>query len=117
MNVEIHVGTELVDLDGDGKTLTGAVVREHVGGACKRYDIHHLFLFIGATPHTQWLDGAVAMDPKGVILTGEALPLQTGIPGCSPLATSAPVRPSGSQPRWAMAQSPSLRSMAIYARR
>jgi thioredoxin reductase (NADPH) len=29
-----------------------------------------LFVFIGAEPHTGWLDGQVALDSRGFILTG-----------------------------------------------
>ena len=35
--------------------------------------IRHLFLFIGADPHTEWLAGSgVAVDPAGFVLTGPA---------------------------------------------
>jgi thioredoxin reductase (NADPH) len=33
-----------------------------------------LFLFIGADPKTDWLRGCVALDRKGFVLTGPALP-------------------------------------------
>lgn len=44
-----------------------------------------LFLFLGASPCTEWLDGAVARDEKGFVLTGaeagaEGL-LETSVPG------------------------------------
>ncbi len=81
-NVEVHVGTDLVELDSDGDALAGAVVRERASGASVRYDITHLFLFIGATPHTRWLSGSVAMDGKGFILTGgSTASLETSMPG------------------------------------
>ena len=36
-----------------------------------RRSIRHLFLFIGADPNTDWLDGSgVALDRKGFVLTG-----------------------------------------------
>lgn len=47
----------------------------------------HLFLFIGADPNTLWLDGSVALDGTGFVLTGERvgdgerLPLETSCPG------------------------------------
>ena len=33
-------------------------------------DLRHLFLFIGADPNTDWLDGCVDADRKGIVLTG-----------------------------------------------
>ena len=32
-----------------------------------------MFVFIGATPHTDWLDGVVARDERGFIPTGPEL--------------------------------------------
>ena len=44
-----------------------------------------LFLFLGALPCTEWLDGAVARDENGFILTGAAAGadylLETSLPG------------------------------------
>lgn len=81
-NVEIHVGAEVVALDADAGVLTGAVVRNHATGTSTRYDINHLFLFIGAVPNARWLCGSVAMDDKGFIVTGRSeLPLETSMPG------------------------------------
>ncbi|WP_342251602.1 FAD-dependent oxidoreductase [Sphingomonas sp. OTU376] len=81
-NVEIHIGTELVELDCDGQTLTSAVVRDRTTGATTRYEASHLFLFIGAIPHTRWLAGAISTDDRGFILTGRGrAPLETSMPG------------------------------------
>ena len=51
-----------------------------------------LFLFIGATPGTEWLQGKLALDRAGFVLTGPdipasrldgtvPLPLETSVPG------------------------------------
>jgi thioredoxin reductase (NADPH) len=44
-----------------------------------------LFLFLGASPCTEWLDDVVARDDDGFILTGEAAGadglLETSVPG------------------------------------
>ncbi|MDX6550328.1 MAG: thioredoxin reductase [Gaiellales bacterium] len=44
-----------------------------------------LFLFLGAKPCTDWLEGAVARDQKGFVLTGDAAGadnlLETSLPG------------------------------------
>lgn len=81
-NVEIHVGTDLIELTPSGAALASATVRDRASGNTACYDICHLFLFIGATPHTRWLNGSVAMDDKGFILTGSStLSLETSMPG------------------------------------
>ena len=37
-----------------------------------RRPVNHLFLFIGAEPNTDWLDGSgVSLDANGFVLTGE----------------------------------------------
>jgi thioredoxin reductase (NADPH) len=70
-NVEVHVGTEIVGLEGDrANGLTGAVFRNRNSGETKHCDLRHLFLFIGADPNTAWLNGCIALDDKGFVLTG-----------------------------------------------
>ena len=93
-NVELHVGSEIVALDGDAQgSLAGATFRNRADGAQSHCEMRHLFLFIGADPNTAWLDGCVATDAKGFVLTGDdfideakgygraALPLETSRPG------------------------------------
>jgi thioredoxin reductase (NADPH) len=50
-----------------------------------RLPFSFLFLFLGATPHTDWLDGVVARDDRGFVVTGPAaqaaLLLETSVPG------------------------------------
>src|SRR5471032_3124358 len=49
-------------------------IRWRQGASVKevRRPIHHLFLFIGADPNTDWLAGSdVVLDAKGFVLTGE----------------------------------------------
>ncbi len=77
-NVTLHVGTEIVGLEGDRATgLTGAVFRQP-DGSTKPCAMRHLFLFIGADPNAGWLQGCVDTDDKGFIVTGKAaLALQT----------------------------------------
>ena len=78
-NVEIHVGCELDSLEGDGESgLTAATFRHIPDGRLLRRDLRHLFLFIGADPNTDWLDGCVTVDPAGFVVTGgNRLPLET----------------------------------------
>ena len=90
-NVTLHTGTEVVALEGDrAGGLSKAVFRERTNGATKGVPMRHLFLFIGADPNAEWLDGCVAEDAKGFIVTGQGfaegftarapLPLETSLP-------------------------------------
>jgi thioredoxin reductase (NADPH) len=91
-NVVMHVDTEIVALEGDpAQGLKGAVFRNRATGVEHFCPLHHLFLFIGADPHTAWLEGCVALDKSGFVVTGEAafdarpdgsrgLPLETSHP-------------------------------------
>ncbi|MEX1060294.1 MAG: FAD-dependent oxidoreductase [Methyloceanibacter sp.] len=70
-NVELHTKTEIIGLEGDQTTgLTGAVFRDKVTGAEHSCSLRHLFLFCGADPNAAWLDGCVALDNKGFVMTG-----------------------------------------------
>jgi thioredoxin reductase (NADPH) len=90
-NVELHTHTEIIGLEGDAATgLTGARFRDRRSGAEHSCVMRHLFLFCGADPNAAWLDGCVALDAKGFVLTGAkcasrqgrpALPLETSRPG------------------------------------
>jgi thioredoxin reductase (NADPH) len=87
-NVSVHFGVELVDADGD-EQLLAVVVRDRRSGATRRIPTAGLFVMIGAEPHTEWLEGAVARDEDGFILTGRDLGpmrrspavLETSVPG------------------------------------
>lgn len=69
-NVEILTRSEITALEGHPGRLEAVRWRLASGEEVRR-PIHHLFLFIGASPNTQWLDRSrVALDPKGFVLTG-----------------------------------------------
>jgi thioredoxin reductase (NADPH) len=90
-NVELHTRTDIVGLEGE-KGLTAVTFRNHDTGATHRCSLRHLFLFIGADPNVGWLEGCVATDKKGFVVTGAentgkpinarpVLPLETSRPG------------------------------------
>ena len=71
-NVEVLTRTALTGLEGSNGALA-AVRWRQAGGDQTRQPIRHLFLFIGADPNTDWLEGSgIALDAKGFVLTGEA---------------------------------------------
>jgi thioredoxin reductase (NADPH) len=86
-NIEVITGAEISGLEGDGGRLDAVRWRLRASGEETRRQIRHLFLFIGANPNTDWLDGSgVALDAKGFVLTGsgagiERHPLETVRPG------------------------------------
>ena len=71
-NVSLHTETEIVALDG-ASALTGLRWRHRPSGRVAAHPIEHLFLFLGAAPNTDWLDGCVALDARGFVRTGSAL--------------------------------------------
>ena len=88
-NVDIRVQSEIVDLHGDRTgALDGVTVRNRASGATSNLPVRQLFMFIGAEPNTAWLNGCLALDERGYILTGQGsaaaqaaapLPLQTSL--------------------------------------
>ncbi|MBS7455741.1 FAD-dependent oxidoreductase [Coralloluteibacterium stylophorae] len=84
-NVELHVRTEIVALEGDAAAgLQAATFRDRDTGETHACPLHHVFLFVGADPNTGWLAGCVALDEAGFVVTGRpcgrglpTLPLQT----------------------------------------
>jgi thioredoxin reductase (NADPH) len=93
-NVELHVRTEIVGLEGDETAgLSAAVFRDRSTGITRHCALRHLFLFIGAEPNAAWVKSCVAVDGKGFVITGagfadgsavpkrSALPLETSQPG------------------------------------
>jgi thioredoxin reductase (NADPH) len=67
--IELLTHSEVIELEGED-ALESVVVRDTGTGATRPLDARALFVFIGASPHTDWLRGHVAMDEHGFLLTG-----------------------------------------------
>ncbi|MGD9528454.1 FAD-dependent oxidoreductase [Pseudonocardia sp.] len=69
-NVTVRTGTQVCEARGDGHleqlVLAGPDGTEAVNAAA-------LFIFIGAAPRTDWLDGVVERDERGFVRTGPDL--------------------------------------------
>ena len=84
-NVEVMTLAEVTGLEGRNASLEA--VRWRRSGEEVRRPVHHLFLFIGADPNTDWLSGCdVALDDKRFVRTGadagaSLRPLETTRPG------------------------------------
>jgi thioredoxin reductase (NADPH) len=72
-NVSVISDSEVVAVDGRPKVLETIVLQNVVDGSERREPTHALFVFIGADANTKWLDGFVATDEKGYVLTGKAV--------------------------------------------
>ncbi|HEX2497461.1 MAG TPA: FAD-dependent oxidoreductase [Actinomycetes bacterium] len=71
-NIEIRTGTAVVQAHGDDH-LEAVTLHDSKSGTRITLPGEHLFIFIGAEPKTEWLDGAVVRDPRGFVYTGPDL--------------------------------------------
>jgi thioredoxin reductase (NADPH) len=89
-NIEVRLESEAVAALGEGGRLRA--LRTRTRGEERAEEVDACFVFIGAAPRTDWLDGVLARDQRGFILAGldigEAWPLprdpfvlETSVPG------------------------------------
>src|SRR5262249_25239905 len=57
---------------GERGELEAVTWRDRLTGAVERHEIHHVFLFVGADPETEWLGSCGAPRAKGFVLTRHA---------------------------------------------
>jgi thioredoxin reductase (NADPH) len=72
-NIEVMHRTEVAGLVGD-RYLEGVQLRGNSGEETPVLPVCGLFVFIGAKPNTDWLDGQLAEDDHGFLLTGMDIP-------------------------------------------
>lgn len=75
-NIEVRLGTQVVDADGEGRLE--AVVLDRAGKR-ERVEADALFVLIGASPRTEWIPAAIVRDDRGFVRTGSDL-LDEGSP-------------------------------------
>ena len=71
-NITVAVRSEVAGVGGTDR-LQSITIRDIKTGEEQTVPATAMFVFIGAIPHTQWLDGVVARDEYGFILTGADL--------------------------------------------
>ncbi|TDD88701.1 FAD-dependent oxidoreductase [Actinomadura rubrisoli] len=71
-NIRVRLRTTVTEVRG-GEHLEELTLCEGDGGATETVRSEHMFVFIGAAPHTDWLGAAVARDDHGFIRTGPDL--------------------------------------------
>ncbi|HTW11335.1 MAG TPA: NAD(P)/FAD-dependent oxidoreductase, partial [Solirubrobacteraceae bacterium] len=78
--VSVRDNAEIAELRGEDGDLYAVTLKDG-----EELSLSTLFLFIGASPCTEWLDGAVQRDEDGFVLTGAAVgasnPFETNVPG------------------------------------
>src|SRR6266487_1005067 len=71
-NISVRTCTEVIEAHGDDH-LEGLTLRNTASGETETVDAQLLFLFIGAAPLTNWLDGVVVRDSAGFVVAGPDL--------------------------------------------
>ena len=71
-NIEVRVYTEVAEVHGENN-LEGLTLLHNDTGETETVDTKSLFIFIGAKPETEWLEGVVARDERGFIYAGADL--------------------------------------------
>ncbi|MGP8001488.1 MAG: FAD-dependent oxidoreductase [Streptosporangiaceae bacterium] len=71
-NIEVRYRTEVVAGRGDGH-LEALTLVDRDSGVAEEVPSCWLFVFIGASPHTEWLGPDVARDDQGFVATGQDL--------------------------------------------
>jgi thioredoxin reductase (NADPH) len=75
-NIEVQTGTRVVEVHGEER-LEAISIQCDASGSVDQVPASALYIFIGAEPSTDWLDGFVERDPRGFLLTGQDL-MQNG---------------------------------------
>jgi thioredoxin reductase (NADPH) len=71
-NIEVRLRCEVVGANGDGH-LESLTIADRDGGSSEDVPAGWLFVFIGASPRTDWLGGDVVRDERGYLVTGPDL--------------------------------------------
>jgi thioredoxin reductase (NADPH) len=95
-NIRVMLHSEVVDVEGEVRLESVRLRSED--GEIRQLPVAAMFIFIGATAHTDMLDGVIERDPQGFILTGrdvfrdgrpprswtlerDPFPMETSVPG------------------------------------
>src|SRR5450755_248355 len=82
--ISVRTCTEVTAAHGT-EHLEQLTLRDSSSGQTETVDAQFLFVFIGAAPLTGWLDGVVARDSLGFVITGPDLSPGGGLPSGWPL--------------------------------
>lgn len=71
-NITVMVHSSVIEAKGE-TSLEALTIANAITGETETVAATSLFIFIGASPRTEWLDGVVERDDRGFILTGPDL--------------------------------------------
>jgi thioredoxin reductase (NADPH) len=71
-NIEVRLNSSVIEAEGEDH-LERISINNSASGETEIVPTQSLFIFIGAVPHTDWLDGVVERDKRGFILSGPDL--------------------------------------------
>ena len=94
-NITVQTYSSVVEAKGE-KSLEAIVIENANTGEQETVSATSLFIFIGAVPRTEWLDGLVERDDRGFVITGTDLK--------SGARRTSPHRPTG----WRLDRDPYL---------
>ena len=66
-NVDILLNAQTTEVLGDGQKVTGLNYRDRGNLDVQRVELEGIFVQIGLLPNTDWLNGSVALSPRGEI--------------------------------------------------
>jgi alkyl hydroperoxide reductase subunit F len=91
-NVDVRCNARTTEVLGDGTRVSGLRVQDRATGELGDVGVDGVFVQIGLTPGTDWLRGAVALNPRGEIEVDAAG--RTSVPGVFAAgdATTAPYK-------------------------
>ena len=66
-NTSVVLGARTTEVRGDGSRVVGLTYEDRASGELHELDLDGVFVQIGLLPNTEWLEGTVAMSPRGEI--------------------------------------------------
>ena len=80
-NIQVHWNTVVDEVFGDGSIVTGLRVKSTQDDSIRELKVGGMFVAIGHTPNTAFLQGAVEMNEQGYIKWTRAFRTNTNVPG------------------------------------
>jgi thioredoxin reductase (NADPH) len=75
--IDLRCRTEVIGMEGDTQ-LEQVTWLDKNTGETSTHALRHVFIMTGASPRTDWLQGCLALDSKGFIVTGRDLDAAAG---------------------------------------
>ncbi len=83
-SIKVRLNTQVAGVSGDGH-LEQVTLRDRSDGTEETFAAAGLFIFIGARPHSELVDGVVLRDKRGFVLTGPDMKVDGAWPRAWPL--------------------------------